>query len=158
MKITVQKKQTFEYYEKIQKEFSNVKVVTWKEGFNFSAINNFGVQSAKGEYLLFLNNDTEIIEKDVIQEMLGYCQREDVGAVGARLLYQDDTIQHAGVVVGFGRHCRTYVYRPSQGGKQLFSQSYVRPGLQRGYSGLSDDKTKPVRPGWRVYRGAGSGL
>ena len=95
-------KATFEYYEKIQKEFSNVKVVTWKEGFNFSAINNFGVQSAKGEYLLFLNNDTEIIEKDVIQEMLGYCQREDVGAVGARLLYQDDTIQHAGVVVGFG--------------------------------------------------------
>ena len=95
-------KATFEYYEKIQKEFSNVKVVTWKEEFNFSAINNFGVQSAKGEYLLFLNNDTEIIEKDVIQEMLGYCQREDVGAVGARLLYQDDTIQHAGVVVGFG--------------------------------------------------------
>ena len=93
---------TFSYYEQIQKEFSNVKVVTWKEGFNFSAINNFGVQFAKGEYLLFLNNDTEIIEKDVIQEMLGYCQREEVGAVGARLLYQDDTIQHAGVVVGFG--------------------------------------------------------
>ena len=93
---------TFSYYEQIQKEFPNVKVVTWKEGFNFSAINNFGVQFAKGEYLLFLNNDTEIIEKDVIQEMLGYCQREEVGAVGARLLYQDDTIQHAGVVVGFG--------------------------------------------------------
>lgn len=93
---------TFFYYEQIQKEFPNVKVVTWKKGFNFSAINNFGVQFAKGEYLLFLNNDTEIIEKDVIQEMLGYCQREEVGAVGARLLYQDDTIQHAGVVVGFG--------------------------------------------------------
>ena len=93
---------TFAYYEKIQKEFSNVRVVTWEKEFNFSAINNFGVQFAKGEYLLFLNNDTEIIEPDVIQEMLGYCQREDVGAVGARLLYQDDTIQHAGVVVGFG--------------------------------------------------------
>ena len=74
-------KATFEYYEKIQKEFSNVKVVTWKEGFNFSAINNFGVQSAKGEYLLFLNNDTEIIEKDVIQEMLGYCQRPEGGGM-----------------------------------------------------------------------------
>lgn len=95
-------KATFDYYERLQKEYENVHVVTWKEGFNFSAINNFGVQAAKGEYLLFLNNDTEIIEKDVIQELLGYCQREDVGAVGARLLYQDDTIQHAGVVVGFG--------------------------------------------------------
>lgn len=94
--------ETFDYYERIQKEFSNVKVVTWKEGFNFSAINNFGVAFAKGEYLLFLNNDTEIIEPDCIQEMLGFCQRDDVGAVGARLLYQDDTIQHAGVVVGFG--------------------------------------------------------
>lgn len=93
---------TFVYYDKIQKEFPNVQVVRWEKGFNFSAINNFGVQFAKGEYLLFLNNDTEIIEPDVIQEMLGYCQREDVGIVGARLLYQDDTIQHAGVVVGFG--------------------------------------------------------
>lgn len=95
-------KATFSYYEKIQKEYANVRVVTWEKGFNFSAINNFGVSHARGEYLLFLNNDTEIIEKDVIREMLGYCQREDVGAVGARLLYQDDTIQHAGVVVGFG--------------------------------------------------------
>ena len=68
----------------------------------FSAINNFGVTFAKGEYLLFLNNDTEPIEPRFIEEMLGLCQRDDVGIVGARLLYQDDTIQHAGVVVGFG--------------------------------------------------------
>lgn len=94
--------ETFDYYEKIQKEFDFVHVVKWEREFNYSAINNFGVQFAKGEYLLFLNNDTEIIEPDCIQEMLGYCQREDVGIVGARLLYQDDTIQHAGVVIGFG--------------------------------------------------------
>ena len=94
--------ETFAYYDRIQKQFPNIRVVRWEKGFNFSAINNFGVQFARGEYLLFLNNDTEIIEPDVIQEMLGYCQREDVGIVGARLLYQDDTIQHAGVVVGFG--------------------------------------------------------
>lgn len=93
---------TFAYYEQLQKEHENVKVVTWEREFNYSAINNFGVTFARGDYLLFLNNDTEIIEPDCIQEMLGYCQREDVGAVGARLLYQDDTIQHAGVVVGFG--------------------------------------------------------
>ncbi len=94
--------ETFEYYEKIQKEFDNVHVVRWEREFNYSAINNFGVTFAKGEYLLFLNNDTELIAENFIEEMLGLCQREDVGAVGARLLYQDDTIQHAGVVIGFG--------------------------------------------------------
>lgn len=94
--------ETFAYYEKIQKEFPNVRVVRWEREFNYSAINNFGVTFAKGEYLLFLNNDTEPIEPRFIEEMLGLCQRDDVGIVGARLLYQDDTIQHAGVVVGFG--------------------------------------------------------
>ncbi len=93
---------TFEYYEKIQKEFPQVRVVRWEREFNYSAINNFGAQFAKGEYLLFLNNDTEILAPNLFEEMLGFCQRPEVGIVGARLLYQDDTIQHAGVVVGFG--------------------------------------------------------
>ncbi|MBE5981181.1 MAG: glycosyltransferase family 2 protein [Paenibacillaceae bacterium] len=93
---------TFAYYEKIQKEFEFVHVVSWEREFNYSAINNFGVTFAKGEYLLFLNNDTELINPESIEEMLGYCQREDVGITGVRLLYSDDTIQHAGVVVGFG--------------------------------------------------------
>ena len=96
------KQETWDYYEKIQKEFSNVRVVRWKREFNYSAINNFGVEHARGEYLLFLNNDIELIAEDFIEEMLGFCQREDVGIAGARLLYADDTIQHAGVVVGFG--------------------------------------------------------
>lgn len=95
-------KETFAYYEAIQKEFPQIHVVTWEREFNYSAINNFGAQYAKGEYLLFLNNDTEIIAPNLFEEMLGFCQRQEVGAVGARLLYQDDTIQHAGVVVGFG--------------------------------------------------------
>lgn len=94
--------ETFEYYEKIQKEFDFVHVVKWEREFNYSAINNFGVTFAKGEYLLFLNNDTEIINPESIEEMLGFCQREDVGIAGVRLLYSDETIQHAGVVVGFG--------------------------------------------------------
>lgn len=94
--------ETFRYYEKLQRERPNVQVVTWDKGFNFSAINNFGVGFSKGEYLLFVNNDVEAIEPDVVREMLGFCMQEDVGAVGARLLYQDDTIQHAGVVIGFG--------------------------------------------------------
>ena len=93
---------TFEYYEKIQKEFPQVHVVRWEREFNYSAINNFGVKYAKGSYLLFMNNDIELIAENFVEEMLGFCQREEVGAVGARLLYEDDTIQHAGVVVGFG--------------------------------------------------------
>lgn len=94
--------ETFAYYEKMEEKHPAFHVVTWKEGFNYSAINNFGASFAKGEYLLLLNNDTELLEPDSIREMLGFCQREDVGIAGARLLYADDTIQHAGVVIGFG--------------------------------------------------------
>ena len=94
--------ETFQYYEEIQKEFSNVHVVRWGREFNYSAINNFGVAFAKGEYLLFMNNDIGMIAENFVEEMLGFCQRDDVGIVGARLLYEDDTIQHAGVVIGFG--------------------------------------------------------
>ena len=94
--------ETFAYYEEMEEKHPAFHVVTWKEGFNYSAINNFGASFAKGEYLLLLNNDTELLEPDSIREMLGFCQREDVGIAGARLLYADDTIQHAGVVIGFG--------------------------------------------------------
>jgi len=94
--------ETFAYYEAIQKELPQVKVVSYEGGFNFSKINNFGVRYAKGEYLLFMNNDVELINPDTMRELLGYGMRRDVGAVGCRLLYEDDTIQHAGVVIGFG--------------------------------------------------------
>ncbi len=97
-------KKTFEYYKYLEEQYSNVKVVYWKEGFNYSAINNFGVQYAAGEYLLFLNNDTEMITESALSEMLGICMRKDVGAVGAKLLYADDTVQHAGIVIGFGNY------------------------------------------------------
>ena len=93
--------ETFDYYKEIEKK-ENVTVLYYKDEFNYSKINNFGVEHANGEYLLLLNNDTEIINPDCLSEMLGYCMREDVGIVGARLYYEDDTIQHAGVVLGFG--------------------------------------------------------
>lgn len=80
----------------------NVHVVFYEGGFNYSKINNFGADAAKGSYLLLLNNDTEMIDGGAIGEMLGYCMRGDVGIVGAKLLYEDETIQHAGVVLGFG--------------------------------------------------------
>ncbi len=79
-----------------------VKVVKWDGPFNYSAINNYGVQFTHGQYLLFLNNDIEEIDQDSIDEMIGYVQREDVGICGARLLYPDEDIQHAGVIMGMG--------------------------------------------------------
>ena len=94
--------ETFAYYEKMQAEHDNFHVLYWKEGFNYSAINNFGVEHARGDYLLFLNNDTQIISNDCLEQLLGPCQREEVGAVGARLFYEDGTIQHAGVIIGYG--------------------------------------------------------
>ena len=102
------KDETFEFYKKLEAENEKVKVVYYKGIFNFSLINNFGAEHASGEYYLLLNNDTSIINPDCFEEMLGYCMRKDVGIVGARLYYEDDTIQHAGVVVGFGGiagHC-----------------------------------------------------
>ena len=86
-------------------------MVTWDGPFNYSAINNFGAKYADGDYLLLLNNDTEVITPEWLENMMGYCQREDVGIVGAKLLYPDNTVQHAGVVVGNRRFCRTYSYR-----------------------------------------------
>ncbi len=80
----------------------SIKVVYWKNEFNYSSINNFGAQFAEGEYILLLNNDVEMINPDSLLEMYGLLRRKDIGIVGARLLYEDDTIQHAGVVVGIG--------------------------------------------------------
>ena len=90
----------FDYYKEIEARWDNLKVITWDSYFNYSAINNFGARYAKGDYLLLLNNDTEVITPDWIQEMLMFAQRKDVGAVGAKLYYPDDTIQHAGIGLG----------------------------------------------------------
>ena len=95
-------KETFAYYDAIQEKHKNCKVVYWDSDFNYSEINNFGTRFARGEYLLFLNNDIEAINPDWLERMLGFCQREDVGIVGAKLLYPDNSIQHAGVILGFG--------------------------------------------------------
>lgn len=97
-----EKEETFEYYKKLPERYPKVRVLTWEKEFNYSAINNFAAEEAQGEYLLFLNNDVEILTPDWIEEMLQNCQQENVAAVGAKLYYPDDTIQHAGVVLGLG--------------------------------------------------------
>lgn len=110
--------ETFACYRQLEAENPKVTVVRWNGKFNYSAINNFGEKAARGEYLLLLNNDTAIINEDCLEELLGYCMREDVGAVGARLYYEDNTIQHAGVVIGFGGiagHCFVQQRRDTTG-------------------------------------------
>ena len=81
-----------------------IAIVTYQGQFNYSAVNNLGADCALGEYLLLLNNDTEVITVNWMEELLMYAQRRDVGAVGAKLYYGDRTIQHAGVVIGLGAH------------------------------------------------------
>ena len=94
--------ETFEYYENAVKEYESVKVVRWEYEFNYSKINNFGFEYAKGEHIILLNNDIEILTPSWIEEMLMFTQRKDVGAAGMMLYYSDDTVQHAGVIMGIG--------------------------------------------------------
>ena len=91
----------FKYYKELSGD-PRIHLLRWGKEFNYSAINNFGVAHAKGEYLLFLNNDVKSINPDWMEEMLGVCQRPEVGGVGAKLIYPDNTIQHAGCVIGMG--------------------------------------------------------
>ena len=97
-----EKPETFEYYKKLPDRYPKVKVLTWEKEFNYSAINNFAAKQAEGVYLLFLNNDVEILTPQWIEEMLQICQQKDLDITGAKLYYPDDTIQHAGVVLGLG--------------------------------------------------------
>lgn len=92
---------TFKYLDEI-KESDNIHCYEYNIPFNYSKINNWAVAKAKGDYILFLNNDVEVISNDWLTSMVAHIQREDVGAVGAKLLYFDNSVQHAGVVIGIG--------------------------------------------------------
>lgn len=109
---------TFSYYDELERTYENIVVLRYQGVFNYSAINNYGVGFAKGEYLLLLNNDIEVLTPSWIEELLMFAQRNDVGCVGAKLLYPDNTIQHAGVIVGVGGvagHSHKYFHRDDYG-------------------------------------------
>ncbi len=109
--------ETFEYYRSL-KDCPEIRIVTWEGVFNFSAICNFGAKAAKGDYILLLNNDIQVITPDWMEQMLMFAQRKDVGAAGAMLYYPDDTIQHAGVILGIGGvagHSHKYFKRGDYG-------------------------------------------
>ena len=94
---------TFKYYEELEKN-EKIKVVYYKEKkFNYSKIINFGVKQASGDYIVQLNNDTELLSLNWLEELLGHLtQRKDIGAIGVKLYYPDNTIQHNGVIIGIG--------------------------------------------------------
>ena len=106
----------------------HVSILEWTQAFNYAAVNNFAAARAKGELLLFLNNDIEAINPDWLEELVKLAVQPGVGAVGAKLLYADDTIQHAGIVVGMGGvagHGHQYYPRAAAGHGQrlLYTQN-----------------------------------
>ncbi len=96
-----QEKETHDYFEIIRKR-PNIKIIEYKDVFNFSKINNYAVTKAQGEHILFLNNDIEVASRGWLSAMLEHSAREEVGAVGAKLIFPNNTIQHAGTVLGLG--------------------------------------------------------
>ena len=102
-------KATFEFYKYAERNYRNVKVLYWDGIFNYSAINNFAARQAKGELLLLLNNDTDVMDENFLSLMAGNALRPEVGAVGIKLLYEDDTIQHGGVILGANGPYHAYV-------------------------------------------------
>jgi glycosyltransferase involved in cell wall biosynthesis len=135
-------KKVWQLYEKIRKELIKLKknchscesrnpliILRWQKPFNFSSVSNFGAEKSRGEYLLFLNNDTEIITPDWIEGMLEHGQRRKIGAVGCKLLYPDGRIQHAGVILGikggiskYGIAGHSFKYFNNGDNRQFFQQ------------------------------------
>ena len=125
---------TFAYYETLPERVASAsegkgiaRVVYWPGEFNYSQIINFGVEHAKGDYLLLLNNDTEVISPDFIEEMMGYLQRPDAGVVGAKLYFADHLVQHAGIVVGV-RGALAHANQDFSAKREGYLARAVRPG------------------------------
>lgn len=120
---------TLEYLRDVQARDSRVRVLKWDEPFNYSAINNFGARHAKGELIGLVNNDIEPINPEWLEEMVRQACRLEIGCVGAKLYYPNDTIQHAGVILGIGGvagHSHKYLSRHAIG---YFSRLHLAHNL-----------------------------
>ena len=108
---------TLQYLEKIVKRDRRISRFDYDKPFNYSALNNWAVKRSKGKYLLFLNNDTELISEEWLSSMVEHMQRREIGAVGAKLLYPNNTVQHAGIVLSAGKaeHVFRYAHRDESG-------------------------------------------
>jgi glycosyltransferase involved in cell wall biosynthesis len=92
--------ETFALYEELKAQDARIRVLDWQQPFNYSMVNNWAARETRGDMLLFLNNDTEVITPGWIEELLMHAARPGVGSVGAKLYFPNNTIQHAGVVIG----------------------------------------------------------
>ncbi len=111
----------FDFYDEAISTYKNLRVVKYPDKFNFSAVCNLGVESSIGEHILLLNNDIEVISSDFVREMLSYSCMENVGAVGAKLYYPDEKIQHAGVFVGINNSAgHSHKSHPSSSGGDMY--------------------------------------
>jgi len=110
----------FKYYEMLS-SFSNIRIINYQGEFNFSRIINFGMKNTGAEYVILLNNDTEVITEDWIERMLGICSRKDVGVVGVKLYFPDETIQHAGIILtsDVAQHSHLFLPRTNWGYRAL---------------------------------------
>lgn len=123
-----EKEESFKYFEEVQKQYSNVTVHKAAFEFNWSKLNNYGMTLAKGDVYVFMNNDMKLITPDWLERLAEKAMRDDVGIVGGLLLYEDDTIQHAGVVVGI-QGWADHIYK---GMKQVhYGSPYVSPMVTR---------------------------
>lgn len=111
-------KKTLSFMQEVSQRDSRVRVLQWNHPFNYSAINNFGVSESRGDIIGLINNDIEPINADWLDEMVGQVQREEIGCVGAKLYYPNNTVQHAGVILGIGGvagHAHKYFHRTEAG-------------------------------------------
>lgn len=123
---------TFAFYDWLTNQFDCVRVVRFEGSFNYARICNFGIRHAKGEYLLLLNNDTAVITERWLERMLGLCMRSNTGVVGVKLLYADNTVQHAGVMVGLDGPIHINMHR--ENGEDGYYQNLV---LRQNYSAVT---------------------
>lgn len=123
-----EKEESFKYFEEVQKQYSNVTVHKAAFEFNWSKLNNYGMTLAKGDVYVFMNNDMKLITPEWLERLAEKAMRDDVGIVGGLLLYEDDTIQHAGVVVGI-QGWADHIYK---GMKPVhYGSPYVSPMVTR---------------------------
>lgn len=144
-----EKKETFELYDALTKKDERIRILYWKEEFNYSAINNFGANQARGEYLLLLNNDTTVIAQDWIEGLLSNCQRPEVGVTGAKLYYPDGTIQHAGVVLKLAGVCG-HIFCAMEGHNP---GPFARAVIQQDYSAVTAACLMADRKVWEEVGG-----
>ena len=121
-----EEKETLDYLNSIENKKS-IRILQYKNEFNFSKINNFAVGEVKGEHILFLNNDIEVISQGWLSAMLEHSLRKEVGAVGAKLIYPNDTIQHAGTIVGLGGTAgHSHKHHPAEGNGYFGALNTIR--------------------------------